>query len=194
MGFLFGVELNDERFLNRHRQVFTYGKSLDYSFEVIFFQLNPLGNSPAHYGFQRFTDGGHFPTFLPDFHIIPNFDQVRGDINLASVDEKVVVPDKVPPLVAGIYKPHAINNIIKPPFQGDQHVGSRDALFLGRSVEEDAELLFGQPVHSLHFLLFTKLNSVIGHFTTPALGTIPWRISPPIKGALVRVASVAFEK
>ena len=68
-----------------------------------------------------------------------------------------------------------------------------DAFLGGGLLEGVAELLFHQAVDPLHFLLFTKLQTVVGRLATSL--TVHTRcVGSPFDGALLGVATLPFEE
>lgn len=191
---LFRVKFYDKLLLDGHRKVFTDWKALYNSFQVFFFQVEPLGDSSPYHSIQRISYGLGFLTFFPDLDNVSHFYKIRRNINLSVIYEKVVVPDKVSALVSRIHKSQAINHIIKSSFQYYEKIGSCYPLLIICFLKRQSELFFGKAVHPFYLLLFTELNTVVRNFSSTTLPVLPRWVASSVKRALIRVTAVTFKK
>ena len=192
--YLLGIELYNELFLHRQSKVFANWETLDFSFEFLFFNGDPLWKASSNHRIERIGDGLNGPAFFNHLYRVTDIDQIAGDIDALAIDQKMIVLDKMTSLGAGVGKPETVNDIIQSAFQHDQQVCAGYAFLAVRFLKYQAELLFRKPVHALDLLFFTQLNAVIGNFTTAALSVLSGSVTAPIKGALIAVATVTFQK
>ena len=105
----FVTGFDDELFLNRHRQVFTYRQILYDAFHAVLFQIEPLGNAATYDGIQRVCDSLNLTAFFADLDNITRLNEVGRNVDLLTVHGEVIMPHKMTPLDTGIDKPHPVN-------------------------------------------------------------------------------------
>ena len=102
--------------------------------------------------------------------ISPGLTWIRWDIDNLIVDCKMPVQHQLPGRFPRWCKSEAIRDIIQTALQQHQEVFAGDA-FLARGFFEIAvELPFQNTVNTADFLLFAKLETVLGTFTTARSG------------------------
>jgi hypothetical protein len=89
-------------------------------------------------------------------------------------------------------KSQAIGDVIESTLQQNKQVCTGNSALPLRPGKKQVELLFGKGVHSFYFLLFPQLNTIIRRFSAATFAVLPRRVTPPIKGALVRIAAITF--
>ena len=132
------------------------------------------------------------PAFFDHLNGVPDVHQVGGDIDALAIDGEMVVPHKMASLGSRIDEPQAIDHVVQSAFEQYQQVGTGDAFLAVGFFKEKPKLFFGQPIRIFDFLLFTKLDAVIGGFPPSPLPVLPRTIPPPVKSAFVGVATVPF--
>jgi hypothetical protein len=190
--WLFGVELDNQLFLHRQSKVFANRETFNFALEILFFNGNPLWQSSSNDSIQGIDDGLDFFAFLRHLDRVPNLYQKGWDIDTVSVDQKMVVPDKMSPLCSGVCKAETINHIIKPTFEKHQQIGSGNALFTVRFFKKQTKLLFRKTVGVLNFLLFAELDTIVRGFSAPTLPMLTGSITSPVKGAFIGITAVSL--
>ena len=88
---------------------------------------------------------------------------VRRDVDLLAVDQDGLVRDELASLGAGDRETHAVDDVVQTAFEQAQQVFAGVALEGRRLGVVVAELTLEHTVDALDLLLFTQLNSIVGH-------------------------------
>lgn len=191
---LLGVKLDDQLFLHGHRQLFTSRQTLYDAFQLGLFKFEPLGNPTPDDSFQGFIDILNIFALLVDHDFVTDFDHVGWDIHPCTVDDKMIVADKMSALITGIAKTKTIYDVVQASFQHHQQIRTGNPFLAVRFFKKQMELLFGKPVNALDLLLFTQLDAVVRSFPPAPLTMLARSIASTIKSTFVRIASVPFEE
>jgi hypothetical protein len=100
----------------------------------------------------------------------------------------------MPPLGTRIDEPEPVNDVVETSFEQDKQIGTRDAFLAIRFLKDKMKLFLRKAIHTLDFLLFAKLNAIIGQFSPTALTMFSRCIPAAIERAFVPVATVTFEE
>jgi hypothetical protein len=104
----------------------------------------------------------------------------------------MIMPDELSGLAAGICETEPVDRVVQSAFEQNKEVCTGDTLAAVSFFEIAFELLFHQAVNSFDFLLFPKLESVIGELA-PALAMLPGWVVAALDRAFVRIAAVALK-
>src|SRR5256885_16662802 len=85
---LLAVELDDELFLDRHREVFAPRKRFHYPTEVLRVNVQPPGDTAPHHGLERLADPSDLAAPLAERHGVALAHGVRRDAHFLPVDEE----------------------------------------------------------------------------------------------------------
>jgi hypothetical protein len=105
----------------------------------------------------------------------------------------MAVKHNLPGLTPAYGKTQPINHVIKPPFQQNKQILTRNTGHTQSPLKKETELLFLHTIDSLKLLFFPELNSVIGSRPRPELGIFARGRPLPIDSALVALATFPFE-
>jgi len=56
------------------------------------------------------------------------------------------------------------------------------------------KLFFREAIQPFNFLLFPKLNTIIGSLSAPTLAVLARRVTAPVKGALIRITAISLKE
>ncbi len=182
---LLGIELNDKLFLHRHGQIIADRQVLDNAFHFVLLEIQPLGDASPDNSLYRITNRLHFLAFFPNTDNIADGKQIGGDIHLFSVDQKMIVPNKMSALTSRVSKPQAIDHIIQTSFQKYEQIGTRNPFLTICFNENQMKLLLGKAIHTLDLLLLSQLNAVVGNFPTATLSLFSRGITAPVKRTFI---------
>jgi hypothetical protein len=191
---LLRVKLDYELFLHRHGEILAQWQTLNDTLHAFFFEIEPLRDTPSNHCIKGVLKRLDLFTFFTYLDGITNLDGKRRDVDPFPIYRKVSVADKLTCLGARVGKPQAKSDIIEATLQQDEQVCTRNSALPFRPDKKQVELLFGKTIHSFDFLLFTQLNSEIRRFSAATLAVLSRRVSPPVKGTLVGIAAITFEK
>ncbi len=130
--------------------------------------------------------------FLRHLHRLSHLDEIGGDIHPAAVHQDMVVKHQLAGLGPGVGKAQTVDHVVQAPFQQHQEISAGDPAHALRPLEVTPELLLQDAVHTLYFLLFPELQTVIGNFA-PTLTVLSRRVVAPLNGAFVGIAAITFE-
>jgi hypothetical protein len=105
----------------------------------------------------------------------------------------VVVPDKLPGLVARRRKTHSKYRIIKSTLKENEQILAGHTFLPVGFDKIQAELRLKHAVHALDFLLLSQLSGIIRLLLKPCLAMLPRSKCPPFKGTFIGVAAVTFK-
>jgi hypothetical protein len=123
---------------------------------------------------------------------ISRSEQIRGDVHFPGVYQEMIMPDELPGLAAGIGETEPVDRVVKSAFEQNKEVCAGNTLLAVSFFKIALELLFNQAVNSFDFLLFAKLEPVVGELA-PVLAMLPRRVVAALDRAFVRIAAVALK-
>src|SRR5947209_20059628 len=143
---LLRVELDDQLLADRHREVFTRRHPLDATFELLFVELEPLRHATAVDGTERLLDALDLARLLANRDDIARAHQVRRDVHLLAVHEKVTVTDELAPFGVVAREAETVDDVVHATLEQHEQVLARDALQTQRLVVVAAELTLRDAV------------------------------------------------
>jgi hypothetical protein len=131
---------------------------------------------------------------LSDLNDITHTSQVRRDINPFSIYNDMIMTNQLPSGLARSSETEPKNDIIEPPLQQTQQVFTTDARYARCFFVIAPKLAFANPVKPGELLFCSKLDTIIGLFTTHPLTMLAWGITPAFKGAFLQITTLALQK
>jgi hypothetical protein len=104
---LFGIQFDDEMFLDRHGDIFPGRQQPDIPRKFSLSTSSHWGTPRRSTAFKDSTICGNLPAFFLDFDDIAHIYQQRGDIDLIAIEEKMLMADQLPGLGPGDGKTQA---------------------------------------------------------------------------------------
>src|SRR6266705_2237979 len=118
---------------------------------------------------------------------------VRGDVDLAAVDQDVAVPDELARHVAALGEPGPVDHVVEAALQDlEQHLAGLAAL-AGRLLVVVVELPLQDAVDPAGLLLLADLEQELA-LLRPVPAVLAGRIGPDLNGALRRIALGALQE
>src|SRR5262249_17395390 len=191
---LLRVQLDDELLADGQRDVLARRQRLHPTLERFLGQLQPVGHAAALHRAQRVDDARDLARRLANLHQVVRPHQVRGNVDLATVELEVAGAHELPRLGVVGREAQTVDDVVEAPLEQLDEVLAGDALHPRRLVVVAAELALGDPVDALDFLLLAQLLAVVRRLLAARLAVLPRRIGPPLVPALVGVAAVALEE
>src|SRR4051794_5171448 len=188
---LLGVELDDQRFLDRRVDLGALRP------------LEDLAGQPFVVGLQPRSDGGGEVGCVADDllrarpvlerdHVV-GLDLVARDVDAAAVDREVAVADELARLRAGGGETEPVDDVVEARLEDPEQVLARDAADPIRLLVVGAELVLEQAVVAARLLLLAQLEQVLALLDPPA-AVLARRIAAALDRALLGQAALALEE
>ena len=193
---LLRVELHDELFLGRQRDVLPRRLPDHPSDPVLLVQGQPLQKRRAGPGLEALLDGAELSGLGLHGDLVTRRHLIARNVDDAAVHLDMPMPNQLASRRPAGGEAHAEDDVVQPGLQGDDEVLTRDARSGRGPLEEVPELLLVQAVDPLHLLLLTKLDRVVGLLAATGLrrAVLARRVGAPLDGALLGVALLPFRK
>src|SRR3954452_24179100 len=188
------VQLHDELFGNRHRQIVARGQRGQLALEVVLVQFEPLRHAPAVDCAQALEDARHLLRRLLHLDLVARATEERRDVDPRAVHLEVTVANQLARfrVIGGEAEP--VDDVVEAPLEELQQVLTGDALHADRLVVVAAELPLGEAVDALHLLLLAQLRTVVRQLAAARLALLAGGVSPALVPAPVRVGAVPREE
>src|SRR6267378_8599853 len=194
---LLAIKFHDELFVDRAVDVVP-GRQCDHSrAHVRGVGTNPRGPATTRGSLPRAFNVGVLARRFFNRDNVAHFDLIRGNVDLAPVDQDVSVIDQLARLPARGGEAGAISSVVQAPLQKEQKVLTSDPLLSRSALEVVAKLTFENEVDPFNFLLFAQLLTVADHgLAAPQRITmLPGRLCAALFNRTRRlVTTIAFEK
>src|SRR5215468_7563607 len=161
---LFGVQLHNHSFLDRHIDIFAFRQSQDFASHRFTVEFQPVRRAAAADEFERACHLNIFLHLLLDGDFLSDGDLIRRDVHLFAVHEHMPVTDKLPRLSVRCRKAEPDEYVVQATLELSQQVFAGDALLSDSFLEIGTELILQNTVDALYFLFFTQLESVAYNF------------------------------
>src|SRR5690349_4924478 len=159
---LLRVELDDQLFVDRHREIGALRKGLHRPGERDRIELQPVGHAPALRKLHRLLDAGDVAAPLPHADDVARTNEIRGDVHLATVHAEVAVPDELAGLRARGREAEPIRDVVEAPLEELEKRLTGHALRLVRHLEVATELGLEHAVDAAELLLLAELDRILG--------------------------------
>src|SRR5215471_2309934 len=172
---LFGVQLHNHSFLDRHIDIFAFRQSQDFASHSFTVEFQPVRRAAADDEFERACYLNIFLHLLLDGDFLSDGDLIRRDVHLFAVHEHMPVTDKLPRLSVRCRKAEPDEHVVQATLELRQQVFAGDALLADSLLEVGTELILQNTVDTLYFLFFTQLESVTYNFRLTIPPMLTWR-------------------
>src|SRR4051794_4979654 len=188
---LLGVQLDDELFLHRRRDLTTLGLAQHLGGERVMVGLEPGRHLSRELGgIADDRVGAGLRLHRDDVAVT---DLVAGDVDPPAVDRPVAVADELAGLAPRGGEAEADEHVVDAALEQREEVLARDALLAGGAIVVAGELLLEHAVVALGLLLLAQLDAVLG-LLLAATTVIAGRGGAAFDAALVGQAALALEE
>src|SRR5215203_2746739 len=188
---LLGVELDDQRFLNRRVDLGALRPLEDLAGQPFVVGLQPRSDGGGEVGCVAHDLLGARPVLERDD--VVRLDLVAGDVDAAAVDREVAVTNELAGLRARGGEPEPVDDIVEARLEDSEQVLARDPTDAIRLLVVGAELVLEQAVIAARLLLLAQLEQILALLDPPA-AVLPRRIAAALDGALLGQAALALEE
>src|SRR5829696_5641190 len=188
---LLGVELDDQRFLDRRVDLGALRPLEDLAGQPFVVGLQPRSDGGGEVGCVAHDLLGARPVLERDD--VVRLDLVAGDVDAAAVDREVAVTNELAGLRARGGEPEPVDDVVEARLEDSEQVLARDPTDAIRLLVVGAELVLEQAVVAARLLLLAQLEQVLALLDPPA-AVLARRIAAALDGALLGQAALALEE
>src|SRR3954470_7253742 len=188
---LLGVELDDQRFLDRRVDLGALRPLEDLAGQPFVVGLQPRSDGGGEVGCVAHDLLGARPVLERD-HVV-GLDLVARDVDAAAVDREVPVADELAGLRARGGEAEPVDDVVEARLEDPEQVFARDPADPIRLFVVGAELVLEQAVVAARLLLLAQLEQVLALLDPPA-AVLARRIAAALDGALLGQAALALEE
>src|SRR5215203_376981 len=188
---LLGVELDDQRFLDRRVDLGALRPLEDLAGQPFVVGLQPRGDGGGEVGCVAHDLLGARPVLERDD--VVRLDLVAGDVDAAAVDREVAVTNELAGLRARGGEPEPVDDIVEARLEDSEQVLARDPTDAIRLLVVGAELVLEQAVIAARLLLLAQLEQVLA-LLDPAAAVLAGWVAAALDGALLGQAALALEE
>ena len=190
---LFGIQLNDQRFVHIEVNVFTNRSCNDFSFKSIAVNFEPLRDRMRGIFFDHSLDLIEGAALFHDGNNLARLGEIRGDVNSLAVHGEMAVYNELARFGAAARPTASVNDVVESRFEDRKELFTGFAGLFRSHFVVFCKLAFQNAVVALGLLLRAKLRTVFGSLFA-SLAVLTGGVCSALDRAFTRIASCALEE
>src|SRR5205814_1130171 len=191
---LLRVQLDDEAFVDRGRQIGAAGHGLERALQPLRIDLQPLGDAARLRRLGGGLDAQLLLGLAGHFHYVAGTHLERRDVDALAVHQDAVMAHHLARLGARSAEAHAIGHGVEARFEELQQPLAGHALGARSLGVGLAELALEHAVDAAQLLLLAQLLAVVGEPRAALLAVLARGVGAPFDGAFVGEALLALQE